>query len=194
MTITERDRRALVVLCAALVIGGIFWVATSSSDEIEVVGAIDSVPAAEKRLIRMRQLSSMVPGREQALSEASAELAIREKGILQAETAAQAQAQLQQVLRRLARKWSLELKGTEMGQTRKLGDHYGEVLISVSFDARIEQLVNLLAELTEQPELISTNELRITGAAEKDKSMPVRLTVSGVVSRALVPEKKGFAF
>jgi hypothetical protein len=109
MTITERDRRALVVLCAALVIGGIFWVATSSSDEIEVVGAIDSVPAAEKRLIRMRQLSSMVPGREQALSEASAELAIREKGILQAETAAQAQAQLQQVLRRLARKWSLEL-------------------------------------------------------------------------------------
>jgi hypothetical protein len=81
-----------------------------------------------------------------------------------------------------------------MGQTRKLGDHYGEVLISVSFDARIEQLVNLLAELTEQPELISTNELRITGAAEKDKSMPVRLTVSGVVSRALVPEKKGFAF
>ncbi len=194
MKITERDRRALIVLGAALAIGGIFWVATPSPDEIEVVGAIDSVPAAEKRLIRMRQLSSMVPGREQALSEASAELAIREKGLLQAETAAQAQAQLQQVLRRLAKKWSLDLKGTEMGQARKLGEHYGEVLISVSFDARVEQLVNLLAEITEQPELIATNELRITGATGKDKSMPVRLTVSGVVPRALVPEKKGFAF
>ena len=194
MKITERDRRALIILGVALAIGGIFWVATSPSDEVEVVGAIDSVPAAEKRLIRMRQLSSMVPGREQALSEASAELAVREKGILQAETAAQVQAQLQQVLRRLAKKWSLELKGTEMGQTRKLGDHYGEVLISVSFDARVEQLVNLLAEITEQPELIATNELRITGASAKDKSMPVRLTVSGVVPRALVPEKKGFAF
>jgi hypothetical protein len=194
MKITERDRRALIVLGVALVIGGIFWVAAPSSEEIEVVGAIDSVPAAEKRLIRMRQLSSMVPGREQALSESSAELAVREKGLLQAETAAQAQAQLQQVLRRLAKKWALDLKGTEMGPTSKLGEHYGEVVISVSFDARIEQLVNLLAEITEQPELIATNELRITGAAGKDKSMPVRLTVSGVVPRALVPEKKGFAF
>jgi hypothetical protein len=81
-----------------------------------------------------------------------------------------------------------------MGQTRKLGDHYGEVLISVSFDARIEQIVNLLAELTEQPELIATIVLRISGATGKDKSMPVRLTVSGVVPRSLVPEKKGFAF
>ncbi len=194
MKLSERDRRALMILLAALVIGAIYWTATSPSETVEVVAATDSIPAAEKRLTRLRQLAALVPGREQSLEEAANELTQREKSIIRAETAAQAQAQLQQILRRVTKAQSLDLKGIEMGQARPFGEHYGEVLVSLSFDARIEQLVNLLADITAQPELIATNELRIMAAGGKDKSIPVRLTVSGVVPRALVPEKKGFSF
>ena len=51
--------------------------------------------------------------------------------------------------------------------------------------------MNLLADLTHQPELIATNDLRISSANEKQKTLTVRLAVSGLVPKRLVPEKKG---
>jgi hypothetical protein len=65
------------------------------------------------------------------------------------------------------------------------------VAVSVSFDCRVEQLVNLLADITAQKELIATSEIRIGNAHPKEKVMPVRLTVSGVVPRKLIPDRKG---
>jgi hypothetical protein len=50
--------------------------------------------------------------------------------------------------------------------------------------------VNLLAALANQPELLSTSEIQITGSADKNKVIQVRLTLSGVVSRKLNQEKK----
>jgi hypothetical protein len=81
-----------------------------------------------------------------------------------------------------------------MGPVRPLGNDYGEAVVSVTFTARIDQLLNLLADITAQPELVSTQELRVGAPGNKQKTMNVRLTFSGVVPRKLVPEKKGFAF
>ena len=64
-------------------------------------------------------------------------------------------------------------------------------LVTVSFDAQIEQLVQFLADLTTQKQLIATNEIRIGQAHPKQKSVPVRLTVSGIVKKSLLPAKKG---
>jgi hypothetical protein len=50
--------------------------------------------------------------------------------------------------------------------------------------------VNLLAALATQPELISTNQIQITGSADKNKIIQVRLTLSGVVPKKLALEKK----
>jgi len=63
----------------------------------------------------------------------------------------------------------------------------------VNFDCRIEQLVNFLASLTKESELLATNEIRIALANPKTKTVGVRLTLAGVVPRNLVPVKKGFA-
>ena len=64
----------------------------------------------------------------------------------------------------------------------------------MSFEAGIEQLVNLLADLGAQPELLATSEIRIGQANGAQKLIPVRLTVSGIVPRKLIPEKKGLSF
>ena len=196
MTLSRRDRRALAGLgaAAALSLAVWFWPETAASPARAANSS--AVPLAEKRLARLRQLASTAPAREEALGQALADLGQREKGIIQADTAAQAQAQMLQVIRRLTRAQvpPLELSGVEIGPARPLGNDYGEVLVSVSFSARIDQLLNLLADFTAQPESLVSEELRLGGAGNKQKTMTVRLTVSGLVPRKLIPEKKGFAF
>jgi hypothetical protein len=196
MNINERDRRALAILAAAAVAALVMRFAFSGGSA-KPVAPSDSIPAAEKRLAHVRQLAASVPGKRENLKRVSAELAQREKSLIQAATAPQAQAQVLEIVRRLAKAETppLELKTGEIGQVRPLGDAYGEVVVPVSFDCRIEQLVNLLADITAQPEILATTEIRILSGSSKDKSMSVRLTVSGVVPRSLVPEKKGpFSF
>jgi hypothetical protein len=120
---------------------------------------------------------------------------VREKGLIRGDTAAQAQAQLVQILREVAKNQSppLDVRAVELGPVRTFGDAYGEVSVSVTLDCRIDQLVNYMAFLSAQPEIFATDEIRITASNPKLKNMPVRLTVSGLVPRKLVPIKKGLS-
>ncbi|MCX6589101.1 MAG: type II secretion system protein GspM [Acidobacteria bacterium] len=196
MTITDRDRKALQLLAGALVLLGVayFWPDGSAAESGPL--AADSPALVEQRLERVRRLMLQVPDKEAAQKAAQGDLAAREKGLLQADTAPQAQAQLFQILRRVGRSLPqpVEIRANEIGQAKSFGDDYGEVSVSVSFECGIEQLVNFLAELGAQPELLATSDLRLGAAREKDKILPVRLTVAGLVPRKLIPEKKGLQF
>ncbi len=199
MIMTDRDRKALQLLGGALVVVAViyFWPDGSAAPGAPVVGAaVDSPALVEQRLERVRRMMLQVPDKEAVLKAAKADLAGREKGLLQADTAPQAQAQLFQILRRVGRSLPqpIDIRASEIGQAKSFGDDYGEVSVSVIFDCGIEQLVNYLADLGAQPELLATSELRVGFAREKDKVLPVRLTVSGLVPRKLIPEKKGVQF
>jgi hypothetical protein len=193
MKLTDRDKRALVLcgVVSALVIG---WWATSEDDvAAPVVPIVDNIPAAEQRLARLRQMAASVPGKEHVLQQVTDELKAREKGLIQADTAPQAQEQLLQILRKIGRAQSpaIDMRNSEIGPVKPYGDKYAEVLVSLNFETRIEQLVNLLSDLTAQKEIIGVSDMRIATANPKEKTMPVRLTVSGLVRRELLPEKKG---
>ncbi len=196
MTISARDKRTLLLfspVAALLAILAIYrWASLWKSNTEESATPVMSVAAAEKRLARYRQVAAAVDVREATLKRLNTALAEREKGIIRAETAAQAQAQLLQVVRRIGKAQAppIDLRSTELGQTQPFGA-YGQTSVSVMFECRIEQLVNLLADLTAQPELVSPSDLRITSGDRKRKTVQVRLTIAGVVPRALVPEKKG---
>lgn len=194
MTISSRDKRALIGLGVAALLTAIYML-TSSSPEVVTVTAPSTPEMAEKRLARARQLAAIAPNRDEIMKQVLRDLAEREKGLIQAETSAQAQAQLLQIMRRLLKAQAppLELKSVEMGQARPYGEDYGEVSVAVLFDCRVEQLVNLLADISAQPELIATGELRIGQAAAKEKIMPIRLMVTGLVDRRLAPQRKGLA-
>ena len=199
MIMTDRDRKALQVLGGVLVVVAViyFWPEGSTAPGAPVVGvAADSPALVEQRLERVRRMMLLVPDKEAVLKGAKADLAGREKGLLQADTAPQAQAQLFQILRRVGRALPqpIDIRASEIGQAKSFGDDYGEVSVSVIFDCGIEQLVNYLADLGAQPELLATSELRVGFAREKDKVLPIRLTVSGLVPRKLIPDKKGVQF
>jgi hypothetical protein len=156
----------------------------------EVVAASESVPMAEKRLERLRQIAATVPGKEVLMKEASGELEAHEKGMLKAETSTQAQAQLQDMLHRLGQLNGIDIRGVEDQRMRVLGSDYGEAIVTVRFNCLIEQLVNLLAAVASQPELVATDQIQITGGPDKAKTIQVRLTLAGVVAKKLAQEKK----
>jgi hypothetical protein len=193
MTFSPRDRRALVLLGSALVLIVILRIGIYSDKPAQVVAALDSVPLAEKRLTRLRQLAATIPGKQSTLKHVSAEAAGREKGIIQAPTAQQAQAHLLETLRRVGKTEAIDVRGGEFPPVQPLGEDYGEAAVIINFDCRIEQLVNFLADLTAEPELLSTRDIRVVSSNQKEKKVGVRLTLAGVVPRKLVPEKKGVA-
>ncbi|MGA2877342.1 MAG: type II secretion system protein GspM [Bryobacteraceae bacterium] len=201
MTLTDRDRRALVILGGALVVGGLFyWYSNSSpsssgSGSAKISAPVDSVDRTQKRLAMLRRQAATLPGKEAVMKQVSLELAEREKGLIPGDTAEQAQAQLLQIIKRVAQQQGspLELGQVELGRPRPFGTAYGQVSVSVTVTCRIDELVNFLAALSAQPELAATEEIRFGTSNPKQKTMPVRLTVSGLVALRLVPVRKGLA-
>jgi hypothetical protein len=191
MTLGARDRRALAWLAVAVALLVIWKLASNSGSAIQVATAADSVPQAELRLNRLRQAAAKVPAKEELLKKISDDVVLREKGMIVADTAQQAQAQIQQILRKLGSNSGIEVRGAEFGQVKALGSDYGEAPVSVTFDCNIEQLINLLSSFASAPEMLGTSDLRVSSANPKDKHISVRLTVSGVVPKKLIPEKKG---
>ena len=193
MTLGKLDRRSAAALTLGVLVIGILRFAVYRDETSPVKAGIDSIPPGEQRLSRVRQVSATVPGKETLLKQVDQELAEREKGIILADTAAQAQAQLLETIRGVAKAQGIEVRGAEELRIRPLADDYGEAAVTVAFNCRIEQLVNLLAALTSEPQLISTSEVRVGSTNAKDKAIQVRLSLSGIVPRKLAPEKKGLA-
>ena len=188
--LSKRDQRALAILVAALALLALRFIIGISGPEV-AEASVDSVDMAEKKLLKLRQLAATVPAKETLLKQANSELAVREAGLIQTDTAQQAQAQLLNVIRTLGKKENIDARGGEFGPVKPLGDDYGEVSVSVAFECGIDQLVNFLAALTSEKSLLATSEVRITAANPKQKTLTVRLALSGVVPRKLVPEQKG---
>jgi hypothetical protein len=196
VTISDRDRRALVWLIAGLAVAAVLhFLFPGNSGAVSVASATvsrDTTALAQQRLVRLRQTAATVPAREAVLKQTSADLADRERGMIQADTAPQAQAALLEVARRVGKTEQIDVRGGEFSAPKAFGD-YGLVYATVTFECHIEQLVNFLADLSQQPELVVPSEERVTAGNPKEKLMSVRMVFAGVVAKKLVPEKKGLA-
>jgi hypothetical protein len=191
MTTGTFDRKTALKLAAGVAAVLLLkFVVFADKQPVVVVAAAENVPAAEARLKRMREIAAAVPAREAQLKQALAELESREKGILKADTGAQAQALIQDRLHKVGLESGIDIRGLEDQRIRPLGADYGEASVSVRFSCSIEQLVNFLAALAEQPELFSTSEINVTGSPDVKKIIQVRLTLSGVVTKKIAQEKK----
>lgn len=194
MTLSARDRRALILLVAALAVMGAVYYATDNPPTSAATASVsqDSIALARQRLVRMRQIAATVPARDAAMKQITADLSGRERGLLHADTSAQAQAALLETARRIGKNDDIDVRGGDFGAPKTFGD-YGLVYTTVTFECRIEQLVNFLGDLSREPQLIVPSEERIAAANAKDKTMSVRMVLAGVVPKKLIPEKKGLS-
>ena len=195
MSALTRDRKSILfVVAAVLLVAVLARYGVFSGSDTAPVAAVDSVPVAEKRLELLRKKAATAPGREQALAKVKAELQEREKGIVLAATSEEARAHLLETLHGTASANGFDARGANiLPQPKPLGKDYGQVSVGQDFTCGIDQLVNFLAALANQPEILATESIYIGARGDKNKSVQVRLTLSGVVPRKLVPEKKGLA-
>jgi len=184
-------RRALYGLVAGLLAILTLRLVMNRGGSTGVVAVEESIPVAEQRLERTRQLAAMAPGKETLFQQASAALQEREKGLLTAATAEQAKAQLLDVIHRIAASNQIDARGLEQSNVKPLANDYGEVTVGIAFTCGIDQLVNFLAQIANQPEILATNEIHVSGGNDKKKNIQVRLSLSGVVPKALLPVRKG---
>jgi hypothetical protein len=188
------DKRLLYILAAMSVAVVLRYTVFDSNTRpaATVAPRIDSIPMAEQRLDRLRRIVATVPAKEAMLRDAQAELAKREKGVIHADTAPQAQAHLLDTIHRLEALAGMDARGADqLPEVRALGADYGVVSVAQSFTCGIEQLVNFLAALHGEPEIVASNDIHIIAANDKQKNIRVRLTLSGVVPKSLAPKKKG---
>lgn len=190
MTLSTRDRRALAGLAVAGVAAVIYLLTTGSGSTPATQAVTMNSTQLRQRLTLLRQTAAVLPAREALLKQATADLADRAHGIIQAGTAAEAQSEVLQTAVRVGKSNGLEVRSSDFGAPKVFGD-YGLVYATVSFDCHVEQLLNFLADLTREPELIVPSEERIAASGNaKDKMMTVRMVLAGVVAKKLIPEKK----
>ena len=195
MTTGTLDRRLVFLLAGSLAVALVLRFGVYSDSSAPVVAVSETIPQAEQRLDQLRRIAATVDGKESVKKQADAELAVREKGLIQADTESQARAQLLELITNIARSNGIETHGMDEFHDKAVSGDYGEISVTVSFNCGIEQLVNFLAALSNQPQILATNEIRVAGGHDKKKNVQVRLSVSGLVPRKLLPaeNKKGLA-
>ena len=191
MTLSARDRRALMFLCAGAIAAAILRFALPANPAAQSTRVSGSVEMAQIRLNRLRQIAATLPAREAVMKQVSMDLADRERSMIQADTIGQAQASLIETAHRIGAKEQIEIRGGDLGAPRAFGD-YGLIYATVTFSCHIEQLVNFLADLAHEPQAIVPAEERISPSGNpKDKLVTVRMALAGLVPKKLIPEKKG---
>ena len=194
---SDREKKFLIVLGPAILVFLLVkfvFLTDKSTPANAVVVASTSIPQAEKRLAKLRQIAATVPGKQAVLAQVDTEMATRERAIVSAATAAQAQAHLLEIARRDAKAESIEIRGGDFGTVRTFGADYGEAAVGFAFECHIDQYVNFMAALSREPELLAPQDIHINSQNPKDKTIVVRMTLAAVVSKKLVPEKKAFTF
>jgi hypothetical protein len=153
----------------------------------------DTIPVARQRLELVRRKAATVPAKEAILKQVTAELQERERGIVQASTAEQARAHLMEVLHAAATANGFDSSGaSQLPEPKPLGKdrEYGQVAVGQNFTCGIDQLVNFLSAIANEPEILATDTINVTPVRNKNKDITVSLTLSGVIPKNLIPEKK----
>ena len=191
MTLQDRDKRALKIL-GTMLFSGLTWMFWPSDDATKPVAqATSNTPAGlEQQLERLRSKEAQIPAKQGLLKDLQNQLNVREKGLIIADTLPQAQAILVQSVRQVARQEGFDLRNVSIGQPAIYGGEYGQIAVQITAECRIEQVVNFLADLTKRPELIATEDMRINQGNPQNKVLNFGVTVSGLVPKRLVPEKR----
>ncbi len=194
MTISARDRRALLLLGVgiAVVLGWRLWNERGAS--VASAPAVNlSIPVLEKRLVSLRERAALNPAKKEVREQLAKVVEEREKALLRAETPQQAQAALLAKVRAVLERQAPPLQAgqVDMAPIGSAGEDYGEVAVTVAFPCAIEQLVNVLADIRAMEDAVATRSIAVSIANRQKKILNVRVSVSALTPRELVPEPTG---
>ncbi len=187
LEIQSRDRRALAILTAAAALFVVmqldfFFPSTGSPF---VGGSIDD---AEERFLDAQVQARRKPLVEAKSQEAARTLAEFESGLLRAESAELAKAEMRQVVGNLLVAEGITMRSSRFGNVELERDHFAQVPLTVDFDCRVEQFVNWMATLSNSERLLTTRQIVLSPANPDTKAVRARVRVSGYLPVSRTPE------
>lgn len=185
--VQRRDRRALVVL---LVAGALFAIMQLDfffpSTGSPLVGG--SIEDAEERLLNAQVNARQKPLVQTEFEEAARVLTELENGLLQAESAELAKAEMRQLVGNLLIAEGITMKASGFGNVKLEQDHFAQVPLTVDFDCRAEQFVNLMAAFSNNERVLGTRRIMLSPTNTETKAIRVRATVTGYLPVSRTPE------
>jgi hypothetical protein len=192
--LSERERKLVLALVPTLLICGFvyFWTEPAEGEPALVMDTAAAIDTARLRLDKLRATAAQIPAMQESRKVLDTNLAGWEKRLITADTPAQAQAQLNQIFRRVARLQgpAVEVRNVDIGAVLP-AQYYSEIRLGVVFDCQVEGLVNLLTELSGQPEFLSWRDLRVVSQDSKQKRINVSFTLVGLAPLKLAPKPVG---
>lgn len=188
MQVSDRDRRALLFLGIAFVLFVLLQTDLVFPPPDATASASESVEAEENNLLmaqtEVRQ-EPLLSSENQSVREVEESLEAR---LLKSETAALAQAEMRERLGEILEGAGISMRASRFATVEAEGEDFAQVPLVVDFDCDITRFVNLLADIANAPELLSTREIKISAGNQKTKSVRVELTVSGYLPISRTPE------
>lgn len=189
VTVTTRDKRALIILGVTLVLfmllqSDLFFPTGFSSESVNS----ESLEGIERQFRLTRARAGRVPLVQAQAKTVQENLERMEKGLLASQNVALAQAEMRQILERSLQAEDIVMANARFVSAESKNDHYAAVPITVNFSCRIEQLVNWVAAVGNASQLLSTIKIRIDSPNSDSKTVRVTATVAGFLPVSRAPE------
>lgn len=186
---SQKDRRALMILGAAATLFLVLQLDMFAPASGGAPAASDiALESLEQRLQLAQVQARQRPLTEAELNAAQRRLEKLEARLLESEDAALAQAEMRSLVGDLLTGEGIPLSSSRFGTVRLEQEHYAQVPLVVDFTCGIEQLVNLMASISNAAQLLTTREVRMQPDKPEVKSIRVRMTVVGYLPVDRTPE------
>lgn len=188
MPVSDRDRRALMFLGIAFVLFLLLqtdWVLPAPNATASMPGSIEA--EQNKLLLAQTQVRQEPLLSAEYRSLRSLEESLEDR-LLESETAALAQAEMRERVGQLLEGAGISMRASRFTSVKAEGEDFAQVPLIVDFTCDITRFVNLLADIANAQELLSTREIKVSLANPKTKAVRVELTVSGYLPIARTPE------
>jgi Tfp pilus assembly protein PilO len=194
LEIRERDRRALWILGAALVLYALAdFVALPLYDRMADAALLAA--DNESQLRRYRRAELRKGQYAELLKTAEERIRQSESVMITAANASLASAELQSLVEGVGEKVGLMVGQRQIGNPRRLNELYADLPMTLNFESTPGQLVAFLSELRSLPRFVTVRSMQVTPVApvfeapkgaDLTKNVRVNVTIAALTSATLV--------
>lgn len=184
MKLSQRDRRALMLLAASAAVFLLLnYVVVPWGEKFMTSG--DELRMAEKKLRHEKQMLTSAPQVDAQVAALQGQLDGEEQKLLSGSDRNQAGAQLQQWIAQRAADQKLELLRTDFIEATPYADDYLRIPVKVELNGPITQVVQFINAVTRGDRLIAVDELVVNSAfGDKDKKVRCSMVISALMRKA----------
>lgn len=188
MPVSGRDRRALLFLGIAFVLFLLLqtdWILPPPGAAASALGSVEA--EQNKLLLAQTQVRQEPLLSAEYRSLKSLEESLEDR-LLESETAALAQAEMRERVGELLEDAGISMRASRFTNVEAEGEDFAQVPLIVDFTCDVTRFVNLLADIANAQEILSTREIKVSLANPKTKAVRVELTISGYLPITSTPE------